>query len=245
MFTAPMVRALPPGPKTMTRRALDRQPPEECGIHYMLGNESWLPEDQRTPLRHHWEAWGGPLYEQRPEGYLCGTHSVRCPYGAPGDHLWVRETFFAWGRWETRFNAKKGRDEWHFVDMTLECGRVYVHAADGQPSGYVAPDRGGVGCGWWKRPAIFMPRVASRITLEITEVRVERLQDISEADAQAEGTTPIPDPCDHVRLACADIGCGGPQPYRTGFRSLWQDINGPGSWDANPWVWAVSFRRLP
>ena len=237
LFTSPMVRALPPGPKTMTRRALNRQPPKECGIHYMLGNESWLSEDKRTPLRHHWEAWGGPLYEQRPEGYLCGTHSVRCPYGAPGDRLWVRETYFAWGRWETRFNTKKGRDEWHFVDMTLESGRVYVHAADGMPAGYVAPHRGGVGCGWWKRPAIFMPRAASRITLEITSVRVERLSEISEGDAQAEGAfrwaaeqdTPVRD-LPEARLV---------------FRQLWESINGPGSWAANPWVWVVEFRRQP
>ncbi|GKS91181.1 HNH endonuclease [Acidovorax sp. SUPP2539] len=96
----------------------------------------------------------------------------------------------------------------------------------------------------WKSP-IHMPRWASRILLEITDVRVERLQDISEADAQAEGTKPIPDPCDHVRLSCADIGCSGPQPYRVGFRSLWQEINGPDSWDTDPWVWVVTFRRTP
>ena len=242
LFTSPMVRALPPGPKTMTRRALNRQPPQECGVHYMLGNESWLPEDKRTPLRHHCEAWGGPLYEQRPEGYLCGTHSVRCPYGAPGDRLWVRETFFAWGRWETRFNAKKGRDEWHFVDMAEESGNGYLYAADGvSDTQAFIKRRSDQKPMYWKRPAIFMPRAASRITLEITEVRVERLQDISEADALAEGIVRQPDDGYGLADTTHYHSCDPRQSYF----SLWEAINGPGSVMANPWVWAVTFRRLP
>lgn len=88
----------------------------------------------------------------------------------------------------------------------------------------------------WVSP-IFMPRWASRITLEITEVRVERLKGISEADAKAEGCQP---------LTLAD---GGWVPlsgtdWIGGYRRLWQEINGPGSWDLNPWVFAVSFRRI-
>lgn len=87
-----------------------------------------------------------------------------------------------------------------------------------------------------------MPRWASRITLEITRVRVERLQDISRADAKAEGCH-HDDPCDHKRQSCDEIGCEGPD-YRVGFRNLWESINGPDSWDANPWVWVVEFRRV-
>ena len=93
-------------------------------------------------------------------------------------------------------------------------------------------DRGGL---LW-RPSIHMPRWASRITLEITGVRVERLREISEADVQAEGWTRRPevstDPQVHKEAA------------RDWFMDLWESINGPGSWDANPWVWAIEFRRL-
>ena len=236
LFTSPMVRALPPGPKTMTRRALRDQTVVRNGAE---GPELWTG----------FMGWQ-PVAAVFAEPGLNGNADARCPYGATGDRLWVRETFFAWGRWETRFNTKKGRDEWHFVDMTLESGRVFVHAADGMPAGYVAPHRGGVGCGWWKRPAIFMPRAASRITLEITEVRVERLQDISEADALVEGIAYGP--------TCDEEGRGGgyhwnrthedEDVYPTAvqaYRQLWMGINGADSWDANPWVWVVSFRRLP
>ena len=81
-------------------------------------------------------------------------------------------------------------------------------------------------------PSIHMPRWASRITLEITGVRVERLQDIRETDAQAEGAEPLLVPPD-----------GGSTVYTEGYRHLWEQINGPGSWDANPFVWVVEFRR--
>jgi hypothetical protein len=82
------------------------------------------------------------------------------------------------------------------------------------------------------RPSIHMPRWASRTTLEVTGVRVERLQDISEADAVAEGA--------------AWAACGAPQEgsHKAGFAQLWESINGPGSWDANPWVWVVEFKRV-
>lgn len=86
---------------------------------------------------------------------------------------------------------------------------------------------GDTACGW--KPSIHMPRFASRITLEITSVRVERLQDISEADARAEGISRAECPGWHAT---------------TDFRALWAAINGPESWDANPWVWVVEFQRI-
>ena len=124
----------------------------------------------------------------------------RCPYGQLGDRLWVRET---WLR--------------HSVNVPND----YLYRADHPDDGTIGPAHGG-----WK-PSIHMPRWASRITLEITDVRVERLQDISARDAWAEGITPSPDV----------------DPYHE-YRDLWESINGPGSWDANPWVWAVSFKRI-
>jgi len=175
------------------------------------------------------------------EAYGWGA-GAGCPYGQPGDLIRVRETFFAWGRWETRFSPKKGRDEWHFVDMTLECGRAYVYAANGQPDGYTRQKRGGVTPAWWKRPAIFLPAVASRLTLKVTAIRVERLHSINEADARAEGIDYDPGEGGtyhvHGLAGCAsDCAIGA-------FQKLWVTINGADSWAANPWVWVVSFKRL-
>lgn len=178
-----------------------------------------------------------------------------CPYGLPGDRLWVRETFFAYGRWETRYSTRKGRDEWFFIDMTLERGHEYGHAADGHS---FAPHRrtAGVTPCWWKRPAIFMPRAASRITLEVLNVGVERLGDISEADALAEGLSSwskdgrlvkygIPD---RDGLPGADdLGwpwhewCRWPQDA---FFNLIDRIHGDDGPSRASWVWVVQFKRV-
>lgn len=215
LYSAPMVRARRAGIKTMTRRAVNPQPP--------IGWD-----------RHCW--FNAPIYGWTNEIEPAKNwHKVQCPYGQPGDLLWVKETFFAWGRWETRRSAKKGRDEWHFVDMTLECGHAYMYAADGdQPDKLGGKRSGGVTPQWWRRPAIFMPRVASRGLDEIVSVRAERLQDLSEADAIAEGCEPNYLP----GRAYLD------EPYKSGYVSLWQGINGNGSWKANPWAWVVNFRVL-
>jgi hypothetical protein len=161
-----------------------------------------------------------------------------CPYGRPGDRMWSRETFFAWGRWETRFSEKKKRDEWHFVDLTLDSGREYLYAAD-DDMGLALPSRSGGVVQYWKRPAIFMPRIASRILLEVTGVRVERLQDISRDDAQAEGAPPS-----HPSIDVVSRQFGYADFSRSWYAQRWEQINGAGSWAANPWVWVIGFRRI-
>jgi hypothetical protein len=153
------------------------------------------------------------------------------PYGRPGDRLWVRETFFAYGHWDTRYSEKRQRDEWRFADMTRECGLSYRYAAD-NPAVQVEKGRSATP-GWYTRPALFMPRAASRILLEVVSVRVERLQAISDHDAIAEGI---------------EHGAGNTTEWFSSpvdsYRSLWEQINGTGSWNANPWVWTVEFRRV-
>ena len=222
LFSGPMVRALLDGSKTQTRRIVKPQPPEYvkdlCSYHHTQPG--------------HW------LYGWSKEDSELLDWCIKSPYGGPSDQLWVKETFFAFGRWETRFSAKKGRDEWHFVDMTLECGHAYLYAADqeGPPASIQERRHSGVTPGWWKRPAIFMPRAASRITLEITGVRVERLQDISEADAMAEGSPPGFWEYDNGE---------GTETAKESYQCLWESINGPGSWDTNPWVWVVEFKVMP
>lgn len=221
LMIPPMVRATLRGsdPKEQTRRIMDPQP--------TLSSRgwSWL----------HYE-WG--VDKKHPIDALTGGSLRPCRYGQPGDRLWVKETFFAYGRWETRYSAKKGRDEWHFIDMTLESGKSYVYTTTEsqlEPTGDKR-HKGGITPMWWKRPSIFMPRQASRITLEITGVRVERLQEISADDALAEGINLHPD--HHSKPRDSIYG-----PVQT-YRDLWEQINGPRSWDVNPWVWVVEFRRI-
>ncbi|CAN7341077.1 hypothetical protein LJR074_001939 [Acidovorax sp. LjRoot74] len=236
LFTAPMVRALPPGPKTMTRRAMRDQTVVRAGAD---GPELWTG----------FMGWQ-PAAAVIADPGLNGNPDARCPYGAPGNRLVVRETFFAWGRWEKRFSATKKRDEWHFVDMTAESGNSYLYAADGvSDTQAFIKRRSDPKPMYWKRPAIFMPRAASRITLEITSVRVERLQAISEADAIAEGIEQMPCAVPDTRLWRNYDPSNGWTPSvaipQNSYHSLWGAINGAESWAANPWVWVVSFRRLP
>ncbi|MDB5730715.1 MAG: phage-related protein [Variovorax sp.] len=228
LFQGAMVRAILAGTKTQTRRAVKPQPPEECGIHYMLGNESWLPAEKRGPLHHCWEAWGGPLYQNRPKKHLCGSHSVKCPYGAPGDRLWVRETWM-----DLQGTGIEAR--------TPTTGKLtrYAYGADTLPGSYGDQCRKDLDLKW--KPSIHMPRAVCRIVLEVTGVRVERLQAISEADALAEGIA--------YSERFSGYCIGEAQHYhsadpRESYFSLWEAINGPGSVQANPWVWVVEFRGI-
>lgn len=148
--------------------------------------------------------------------------SFLSPYGSPGDRLWVRENFCPIYPQDPTYNGGRPIE--------------YDYAATYQ-NGYRLGDTMGLKKRW--KPSIHMPRAASRITLEITGVRVERLQDISEADAIAEGIEPLQE------------GFGLPDGRhfhatdpRQSYFSLWEAINGPGSVEANPWVWIVEFKRL-
>jgi hypothetical protein len=155
--------------------------------------------------------------------------AARNRFGRPGDLLWVRETFFAFGRWDTRVNLRKQHAEWFFTDLTQAAGYAWRYAADEGPGGDPhARRQAGAAPAWHKRPALFMPRAASRILLKIVDVRVERLQAISVADALAEGLPP----------GAEDDPVGA-------YRGVWERINGPGSWEANPLVWVVAFAQIP
>ena len=144
-----------------------------------------------------------------------------CSYGRPGERLWVRESWQAWHQTSIEYN------EWEVCDgppsqILDQYGRASVeYHATSQSSGP------------W-RPSIHMPRWAGRIDLLIRSVRIERLQDISEADALAEGITydQLPDNPHDLQRA------------RTWYRGLWEEINGAGSWEANPWVWVIGFERV-
>lgn len=217
LFSAPMVRAILAGNKTQTRRIA----------------KTVVDVHSRT---------GEPL-----AGLDSAGPRVPCPYGQVGDSLWVRET-------------------WQYADWTEE-GDPYVgYAADGKriliqdypeawakrleevwcelsdPKNYDIDNRA-ADRRW--RPNIHMPRWACRILLEVTGVRVERLQDISEADCWAEGIEEVDGSLNDLKIVelakrmgrCVDDAAPT-------FAALWESISGPGSWDANPWVWVIEFRRI-
>ena len=165
-----------------------------------------------------WKVVGKGGEESATCSPLVAHHS---PYGQPGDRLWVRETF-----------ARVDGQTRPWIETDYKA--TYTHG-----------DRLGDSLGITKKwsPSIHMPRHASRITLEITSVRVERLQNISEADALAEGIPSIDTPGAWTLPIPANPNLTA--IYLGTFCKLWEDINGPGSWDANPWVWVIEFKRLP
>lgn len=152
-----------------------------------------------------------------PAGWL--MHSM-CPHGKPGDRLWVRETW-AYGV--------------HALASERDEDGPFVYAADGTDQGRL--------CSRW-RPSIHMPRTASRILLDITSIRVERLQKISAADARAEGIARDGDGYERFPVdPDAPAGQSFTRNPVLAYRGLWDYINGRGAWDANPWVWVIEFKR--
>lgn len=204
LFSAPMVRALLAGTKTQTRRALRLRPPANA-----VQVSTWHNPDPR-PMFYAWTRDGAPVADHPTAGAeISDWPPAPCPYGMPGDRLWVRETH-------------------------MDLGGCFLYRADHGAE----TERALVAPGQRWRPAIHMTRAASRITLEVTGVRAERLQDISQADAMAEGAPPAHPSIDKVsrEFGYADFP-------RSWYAQLWDQINGAGAWDENPWVWVVSFKR--
>jgi hypothetical protein len=239
LFSGPMVRALLAGTKTQTRRIVKPNAWAEEGDCDYTGQ--CVKVGEYIDLR-------------------------RCPYGQPGDRLWVRETWQQYFDDEMPADRPRGPRGTMGVPATPNRKSFAFYRADGEAASAEH------GAARWCTP-IYMPRWASRITLEITGVRVERLQEISEHDAKAEGIDPLftdDDMAARPELAFCrgkwsnylwhghhgQYGMGNAKsdawPYqfsgydkaRDSYSSLWESINGPGSWDANPWVWIVSFRRI-
>lgn len=216
------VRAILEGRKTQTRREMtkSRSICDSCRWEDLDWSRTFI-DDSYAPL--------GMLKAGGPDNTV---HRVWSRWRV-GERLWVRETFIdGW--------PADGGDIQQFDADGNELPRHVWYRADydAAQKGWIS-NRGALIQGWtnddgwytdgipWK-PSIHMPRWASRITLEITEIRVQRLQEISEEDAIAEGIGH----CD-VDAAIAD------------YASLWDRINGPGAWESNPWVWAITFKRLP
>ncbi|WP_375591562.1 hypothetical protein [Chitiniphilus eburneus] len=218
LFSAPMVRAILDGRKTQTRRVTKLQPRTKADIgHYGAGMPFIRNSD---PLRP----------------------NLACPFGQPGDRLWLRES------WRSTVDLDQYSGS-RIAEMCLDAGYS-------QPWAPIQYEADAARCNWMHtrtpphdgaplpgryRHARFMPRWASRLLLGITAVRIERLHDISEADAIAEGIERRED-------ATGDwahyLDTGLTTDAVGSYRSLWELINGQESWRANPWVWVIEFERL-
>lgn len=217
LFNADMVRAVLDGRKTQTRRIMRVQPsadfsPMNLGLETDFTARWYTPGvvDKDGYLQSSNKQVFGVASED--EGYTC-------PFGAVGDRLWVRESFYEHGRWQ---GGGYDPEDSYFVS-----DKQVLYPADGiqRPAERKREDF------WRSRPSIHMPRWASRITLEITGVRVERLHAITLGDI------------------CKELGCGlyDFRPATYGFKvweELWKSIYGADSWQANPWVWVIEFKRV-
>lgn len=210
LFSAPMVLAILDGRKTQTRR-IAKVTSDGCKEGFITPLAGFVPRSIEN-------------------------HFSYCPYGKPGDRLWVRETF-----------APDFEHNRYFYRADCDDDGTVPHLINGSGLG------GGVGnaqINKWK-PSINMPRAASRILLEVTNVRVERLQDISHSDAVSEGIyseyhrwTDPEYPLDDIAYRPSKNSKYRYSDARQAYEDLWESISGPGSWDLNPWVWVVEFKVL-
>lgn len=219
LFSAPMVQAIISFLKGMTRRTRGLEKINIDPSAYYLqtlflhatGRFTFAPRD--------------PMHAITDADII----EVKCPYGQPGDLLWVRETYLK-PPFITQKLLREGADTWPKFDYKASCDEYEIEQ-------YKEWD-------WQIKPSIHMPKAAARIWLQVVEIRVERLHDISEDNARREG----------VKFASSTIGpCyldyinGGYNAMTTAyhsFRSLWRKINGNKSWDLNPWVWVIEFKIL-
>ena len=202
IFNGEMVRALLDGRKTQTRRPIKWRQTRATEIAEREDGSKWPWSEDAENVCDYWHP---------------------CPFGAVGDRIWVRETFQG-----PLFDLDL-MDSYCKDPTPFERPEFCVYKADGAPAPefYDADDE--LHCRW--RPSIHMPRWASRILLEITDVRVERLQEIT------------------LGNICKEIGCGlyDFRPATHGFQvweELWQSIYGAENWNANPWVWVIEFKRV-
>lgn len=232
IFNAEMVRAILDGRKTQTRRII-KAVPTTHDFHGWIMSSTCTKDEGKSC----WAIGNSPL--------LKDPIRLNCPLGKIGDRLWVRETYSLLG------NEDACPIDWNddIVNDKTEAARIYRASCEQKPGNYglwSIPDD----ADWKPRtenmefeglwtPSIHMPRWASRILLEITGVRVERLQDISRADAIAEGAPPS-----HPTIDAVSREYGFPDFSRSWFGQTWWHIYGKENWQSNPWVWVIEFKRI-
>jgi len=224
LFNTEMVKAVLEGRKTQTRRVIkpqpfNKNPGVEWGWAWLKSKKVWFS--------------GVTLKQMLSKHGL--LHEERCPYGKPGDQLWVRETFT-----EASFSEIIRTNEWEWKDLPNQRNEKGILERDSKCVLYKDVNLPSP-IGKWK-PSIFMPRKASRIQLEITDIRVERVQDITGWGVKAEGIN------SSITISCEKTA----KIFWGKWIELWDSINAnrkdkqgnilPYSWNDNPWVWVVEFK---
>lgn len=194
------------------------------------------------------------LMNPQPNGKIS---SIKCPYGKIGDLIWVKETYYAYGKWEKNGKTKSNRQKWKFIESDS--------ILDGEKEKYLFSDTLSLAnsfikynrqsssfpC-WHKHPSLFMPKKAARTWLKITNIRIEQLKDISEHDAMKEGimhTFTIADGLlfvDYLDPKKNDRWNAYPISAKQSYMTLWDYIHGKGSWkqDEDKLVWVIDFKRI-
>ena len=206
LFSTPMVQAILEGTKTQTRRILKPQPLVHNEVIKMP-----IPVDEYSKILKQYVKKG--YTEIYTKGVLQGMIAPKCPFGEVGDTIWVRETW----QHTSEFGINNQDENAGYIYKASENGKDWEENTEG----------------WKWKPSIFMPKDACRLFLKITNIRVERLQDISEEDSISEG---------------CHYGKGdGTIDYAVGnshFPTLWANINGEESWNSNPYVWVIEFEKI-
>jgi hypothetical protein len=245
LFSTPMVKAILEGRKTQTRRIIKPQPrklfegPFGGIAGYRDGDFEFSTKDSSTKIVS--------CKKNGPDNYAKDMAKYQ-----PGDILWVREMFYAYGHWTSIYDSATGKTEWTFKDLTI-VNKFHYKYFDNPPEVVLKRRPGGLG--WYKRPSLFMPYEAARIFLQVTNVRVERLQDITVYDAVAEGVEfwnvdPVAFEggelvADYKNYTWKDDPAYEYYWFPTfanpidSFITLWQSING--NWNENPWVFVYDF----
>lgn len=238
-----MVSAIMEDRKVMTRRIVKEQPSRVYGS----------PDAKYTLMKD-----GDFLLERWPEQERMMQNfgrckRIKCPYGQVADIIYVRETYYAYGIWQKNGVSKSGKQKWRFIDTGTHY--EYPGSAISKSVTYKSMDKDNPGMAhWYKRNSLFMPKKTARIWLEITDIRVERLQDITEEDAHKEGVLHYDDEvlgrryknyiADAKGYGDAEVDYPAVDSARSSFMSLWFKINGEESYEENVWIWVISFKVL-
>lgn len=205
-----------------------------------------LKTETRRLARIPWKPSANPQFSQARAGRIGSrwvihgseemTEPFDCPYGDVGDRIAVKESAWMWCERRPNGKTARGRDKWRYVPMRSAPVHYVADGGERPTTPIVSPDTGAA-WGWRFKSARFLPAWAVRTHLEITRLRLQRLQEITEDEARAEGCRTLGrEPDGSVTLGSR----------KTTFRQLWNSINGERSpWDRNDWVWAITFRRLP
>lgn len=231
LYSTPMVQAIDENRKNQTRRTkglenINKNP----DMYQYNGNLNAFGEKPIDKLYH----WFEEIDADGNPNEMCTN--IKCPYGQVGDVLWVKETHFQFGIWMKNGRTKTGKQKWKFVRDKTFTSVAYKD----KPPVLILNNTNRQMLGWFVRSSLFMPKEACRFFLKITNIRCERLHDISEKDAISEGIISLGSNGMYKNYMDDGLIC---KPILS-FGTLWQKINGIPSYCNNPWVWVITFEKI-